>query len=282
MLSKILMKPLSLVLLSLFLSLGLHLIAGEKPLPADDLVCLWDFDEEPGSDRVSTGQQKYQLEEMNGPIKRTEGRAEGENAVRIKSGQYFRIVDGGFKAIDFHGPDAQFTVTAWVRRHSKARWQAVAGIWNESEKKRQYCLFMNASTRSDSRTMTRLPTRDEVHGHVSDVGGPTEGKPFCITYSSSVATVPLKEWVFVAMTFDGKASRAYVNGKFVAEEGFNPYPLKGGLFNGNAEFTVGAVNRSGVMGNFLDGELDELAIYSRALTEEELLELAKQGQEMEK
>lgn len=267
------MKLFQMLMISALMSHG-ALLAEDEVTAIPDLVCSWNFSEASGEMRVSTGKQHYGLEEVNGPIKRVEGRGKGTHAVRIKAGQYFRIAEGDFKAIDFHGPDAQFTIVARVRRQATSHWQAVAGIWNETQKKRQYCLFLNASTRSDSRTMSRIPTKDEVHGHVSDVGGPTEGKPFCITYSSSGTKVPLKEWTLVAMTFDGKASRVYVNGKFSAEEGYNPYPLEGGIFDGDAEFTVGAVDRGGEIGNYLNGEIDELAIYSRALTEGELQKLA--------
>ncbi|MCB1076260.1 MAG: hypothetical protein KDM63_00045 [Verrucomicrobiae bacterium] len=41
------------------------------------------------------------------------------------------------------------------------------------------------------------------------------------------------------------------------------------------DFTVGVVDRSGEMGNFLAGELDELAIYSRTLSEKELAGMTK-------
>ncbi|MGE9267182.1 MAG: hypothetical protein ACQKBY_03725, partial [Verrucomicrobiales bacterium] len=164
------------------------------------LVCHWDFSEEAGAHRESAGARNYLLIEANGPIARVEGRREGEWAARIKGGQYFRIPDGKFKAIDFHGKDAKFTIVAWVRRHSESYWQQVAGVWNETEKKRQYCLFINASTRSDARIMERQPTKDEIHGHISNVGGPTEGHKYCITYSSSGTKVPLGEWTLVAMT----------------------------------------------------------------------------------
>lgn len=261
-------------LICLVLLFHTALPAQEKLEPVSDLVCVWDFDEAAGEARVSRGTQQYALEEVNGPIARVAGASPGKNAVRIKAGQYFRIPEGKFEAIDFHGPEAQLSVVALLRRQAGSHWQAVAGIWNETKEQRQYCLFLNASTRSDSRIMERFPTGDEVHGHVSNVGGPTPGHRFCITYSSSGTKVALKQWTMVAMTFDGKASRVYVNGQFVAEQGFNPYPLKGGLFNGKADFTVGAVHRGGEIGNYFDGELDELAIYSRALTEKELLALA--------
>lgn len=267
------MKIFQLLLINLLMSSGV-LVADDDITKISDLICFWDFNEAAGKTRVSTGKQIYRLESVNGPIARVGGREQGMHAARIKAGQYFRITDGHFKAIDFHGPNAKFTVVAWLRRQSTSQWQAIAGIWNETQKKRQYCLFLNASTRSDALTKTRSPTKDEAHGHVSNVGGPTAGKPFCITYSSSGTKVPLKKWTLVAMTFDGKASRVYVNGKFVAEEGFNPYPLQGGIFKGNAEFTVGAVHRGGEIGNYFNGELDGLAIFSRALNEAELLKLA--------
>lgn len=260
------------ILFSTLIALCSPPLHADEPLPVPE--CQWDFNETAGRDRVSKGKYSYRLTEVNGPITDVKGRSEGKRAARLKAGQYFTIRNGDFDAIDFHGPDVQFSVVAWVRRKADSHWQAVAGIWNETEKQRQYCLFLNASTRSDSRTMTRKPTKDEAHGHVSDVGGPTEGQKFCITYSSSGTKISLNQWTHVAMTFDGKASRVFVNGKLVAEEGHNPYPLENGIFDGIGDFTVGAVDRSGEMGNFLNGELDELAIYSEALSESLLLKLA--------
>ena len=46
-----------------------------------------------------------------------------------------------------------------------------------------------------------------------------------------------------------------------------------GLFDGGylgSDFTVGAVNRSGEMGNFFVGQIGGLAVYDRALTKEEM------------
>jgi hypothetical protein len=254
--------------------------SGADPLKIDGLVSYWDFHEAAGEDRVALGPGKYHLQEMGGPIERVTGGPFGEHAVRLKSRQWFRIARGDFPALDFHGPEARLTVVAWVKRESTSAWQAIAGVWNETQGQRQYCLFLNAASRSDARTMTRQPCRDLVHGHVSDVGTSTAGQKFCITYSSSPQPVPVGEWQMVAMTYDGQASRAYVGGRFQADEGRNPFPLPGGLFHGTAEFTVGAVDRGGSMGNFFAGTLGGLAIYSRALSEEELQELAlpKNGQ----
>lgn len=245
------------------------------PLTVPDLVSYWNFQEPAGQERVAQGPFKYKLREAGGPIERTAGGPFGEHAVRLRAKQWFFIPRGEFPVLDFHGAKARLTVVAWLKRESKSPWQAVAGVWNETAGQRQYCLFLNAGSRTDSRTMTRVPCKDLAHGHVSDVGGSTAGEKYCITYSTSPVVVPIGEWQMVAMSYDGQHSRVFVNGRFQAEEGRNPFPLPNGLFHGNADFTVGAVDRHGEMGNFLDGTLGGLAIYARALTEDELLSLAK-------
>lgn len=254
---------------------GQMLRADEGPQGVEGLVCYWDFHEAAGEERISVGEADYRLEEVGGPIERTEGGPFGEFSVRLKSGQYFRIPRGGFPKIDFHGAEARFTLVAWVKRERDSRWQTVAGVWNESRKQRQYCLFIDGSTRADSRTMTRKPCDNLVHGHVSDVGGPSPGEKFCITYSTSPVPVVVGKWQMVAMTYDGEESRAVVDGRFVKDEGRNPFPAQGPMFHGDADFTVGAVDRSNEMGNFFAGSLGGLAIYSRMLSAEELAGLPK-------
>lgn len=245
------------------------------PMTVPGLVSYWDFHEPAGEERVARGPFPYRLREMGGPIERTVGGPFGEFAVRLRAGQWFRIPRGEFPALDFHGPNARLTLVAWVRRESTSLWQAVAGIWNETRGQRQYCLFLNAASRTDHRTMLRERCSDYAHGHVSDVGGVTAGAVACITYSTSPTLVPVGQWHMVALSYDGAHSRIYVDGEFSPEPGRNPFPLPGGLFHGDADFTVGAVDRHGEIGNFLDGTLGGLAIYNRVLAAEELRVLAQ-------
>ena len=267
-------------LIALSLSLLPLTLQASDPLSVTNLVCYWDFHEAPGQDRVAQGPCAYRLKEMGGPIKKTKSGPYGKYAVRLKAGQWFRIPRGEFPALDFHGKDARLTVVAWLKRNANSHWQAVAGVWNETECQRQYCLFMNAHARTDYRTMNRKKCRDFVHGHVSDIGGKTVGKSACFTYSTSPIPIPLGEWHMVAMTYDGQYSRVYVDGSFQPNEGYNPFPLPNGLFHGNADFTVGAVDRSGEIGNYLNGTLGGLAIYSRVLKEDELKTLAQPQQKI--
>lgn len=250
----------------------------EPPRPTEvrGLISFWDFAEEAGKERVAQG-QAYKLREMQGPIARAEDGVFGKHSAELKEGQWFRIPREECPALDLHGKEARVSVVAWVKRGAKkSAWQAVAGLWDESRGKRQYCLFLDAARRTKSTDLTRDPCRDLIHGHVSAVGGPTPGDKFCITYASGATKVPLDAWHAVAMTYDGKHSRVYLDGKLDAVEPYNPFPYADGLYDAGptgADFTVGSVSVGGKPGNFFVGRLGGLAIYDRALSDEELASL---------
>ena len=271
-------------LLAVLSAIGLGAGAGRAAAPAaapvlalDGLVAFWVFQEPAGKPRLSRGPHVLALEEREGPIARVDGGVFGPHAVRLKRGQWFILERKDVGSLDIHGKDAQVTVLAWVLREDPATWQAIAGVWDETRKKRQYCLFLNAPRGTRSDEMKRYPLANRIHGHVYAVGGPTPGEAYCITYSSGGTEIPMGRWVFLAMTYDGRESRVYVNGRLDALEHYNPFPYPQGLFDGGAEgadFTVGAVHRSGTWGNFFGGQLGGLAIFRRALSQSELQALA--------
>lgn len=273
------MNRIRLIPFALPLLLAPLLSAGETPAVKPDaipgLICFWDFSEPAGTARIARGAQPSALQEMKGPVEREAGGPFGF-AARIKKGQWFAIPRKDCGALDLHGKDARVTVVAWIKRASASAWQSIGGVWDESRSKRQYFLFVSATSLTDSRTMTRSPAKDRVHGHVSAVGGATPGEKYCITYSSGATAVPLKEWVMVAMSYDGQFSRAYLNGKLDALEHSNPFPYADGLFDGGvdgADFTVGSNSVGGKPSNFFDGWIGGLAIYNRALSDDELISL---------
>lgn len=280
------MKYLTTLASSLVAALTLTASADDaRALPAaltkhtDGLVAFWDFQEDAGKPRLSHGAQPYVLKEMKGPIKRSDKTGVfGPHAARIKPGQWFVIERPDLRELNVYGKDAKVSVVAWVKRVEKSSWQAIAGVWDETRGKRQYCLFLNAPRGTRADEMKRYPLQNRIHGHVSAVGGPTPGEEFCITYSSSATEIPLNEWHCLAMTYDGRESRVYLDGKLDSLEHYNPFPYHEGLFDGGAEgapFTVGAVHRGGAWGNFFGGVIGGLAIYKKALSESEMLELAQ-------
>ena len=93
------------------------------------------------------------------------------------------------------------------------------------------------------------------------------------SWSHSIATngyiVPMGQWVFVAGTFDGKKMHIFVNGeeKAVGDRPGAANPSPDSLYIGT--FTKGHERA------FFEGIVDEVKIYNRALTQQELMEQYK-------
>jgi len=133
---------------------------------------------------------------------------------------------------------------------------------------------------------------NQVCGHISKTGKPTSPFPFSIDYSASKQCVPKNKWCCVAFTYDGNYIKSYLNGIFAFREpelinntkgfpGFpdglvtskNPYYFPYGIGDNGSDFTVGAVMLKNGMGNFFKGLIGGIAIYNRALTDDELLKI---------
>ncbi|MCM8526505.1 MAG: LamG domain-containing protein [Lentisphaeraceae bacterium] len=254
----------------------------EQVLPAfpkENLIAFWDFSEQEAQPRVAKNNKNLILLEQTGKISYSkEGPFNG--SATIKVGQWFKIDRDKIGALDIHGPDAKVTVIAWVKKSSNKNWQAIAGVWDESRKKRQYCLFANASKETNFRTLTRVPSKNKFQGHISAVGGPTPGKPYCFTYATSGTELPLNSWECIALTYDSKYIRLYHNGTLSSAEGMNPFLYEKGIFDGKKEgsdFTVGSVSVNGKPYNFFGGSIAGLLVYKDALSAEALKDIFEVG-----
>jgi len=255
------------------------------PEAIPDLICFWDFQEPAGSDRVAKGPHRYTLAEMEGPIERADGGVFGPFCADLRHPQWFRIPRADCPALDLSGKH-EVTVVAWIQRESSRGWQYVAGMWNERDARRQYALFTCGVWQTDWRTFTRTPAKHQAHGYVSEVGGATPGHPFCFSYATGAARLEPGRWYMLAFTYDHEAIRVYVDGKLDVQEHYNPFPWNKPIFDGGregADFTVAqrALPRwpqypdgpfSGQEG--FDGRIGGLAVYRRALEDEEIRQLA--------
>lgn len=244
----------------------------QNVLSTPGLVTFWDFQQKAGEPRVGKGRHAYVLEEMAGPVARTDEGVFGPHAAYLGPGKWLRVARANCPALNLHGAEAQVTVVAWLKRERKqlipGQCEAVAGMWNETRARRQYCLFLN---------LRIFDSADQVCGHVSGVGGPTPGQRWCMDASIGATPVSMGVWCTAGFTYDGRVAKSYLNGKLDTREGRNPYVYELGLFDGGregADFTVGAVDRSGEMGNWYQGAIGGLAVFSRALREEEMERLA--------
>ena len=228
----------------------------------ENIVTYWDFSSE--QPFISEGAVNYTLEKANDSVSIAE--MGGIECLKIEEGGYLYIPRKDCPALDFHGENSSFTIVAKLNRLSKSyeQCEAIAGMWNETQKKRQYYLFLN---------LLQKESADQVCGHVSYVGGPTPGHKWAMDASIGKTPIEYSEWVNVAFTFDGSYAKSYLNGKLDSREGLNPYEFKHQLFDGGdagSDFTVGAVDRLGEMGNYFVGGIAYLAVFNRALTEQEL------------
>lgn len=176
------------------------------------------------------------------------------------------------------GPDATVTLAAWVRFNtsggSAAAGEAmVCGVWDEAFSARQYALF------TDLAVCSRAPQwAGGLGAHISPVGGPTPGYPFCETAACDPRPLNSGGWTCLVNSYNGTHITAYVNGTLAQNGAFNPYPLTGGIYqpaNGayGAEFGVGAnqvtLNHTAgnppVWHNLFTGFLGGLAVWNVSL-----------------
>lgn len=237
----------------------------KHPSDLEGLISFWDFQERRNGEFPAHGDFPYTLQEKGGKIEQVSEGLFGTHALQIIPGQWLQLPREQTRRLNIHGKAAQVTVLAWIRWNHDRRCQFIAGLWDESRKKRQYGLFLNLTGRYNSWR--------NVHGHVSGVGGPTPGQDFCVTYATGATEIAYEQWQSIGMTYDGKHVKVYVNGRLDQRPSYNPYLYEEGLFDGGsdgADFTVAACSAGGRMSNFYGGLLGGLAIYDRALSEEEI------------
>jgi len=239
-----------------------------NPQKVSGLISFWNFQ---GTDQQflkAQGYGEYMLEPMNGDIKRSKEGVFGPSGLLLEDKGWYRLPRKRCPLLNRCGYSSELTVIAWIKRYQQKieTCEAIAGMWDETREKRQYCLFLNINITGGS--------KNSVSGHVSSIGGPTQGRKYCEDVSVGATPVPYDKWQTVAFTYDCRFAKSYLNGKLDEFDKKNPYLYEGKLFDDQlldgSDFTVGAVNRSGEMGNWFRGILGGLAVYDRALSEKEI------------
>ena len=263
------------------------------------LIAFWDFQEAAGTDRVSKGTQQYTLEEMNGPIKTSDDGVFGPRSADLEWGQWFRIKRADAPGLDLHGKGQPLTMVVWVQRESDRVWQYVAGMWSEGDARfkgetkgtgarapaRQYAMFINGYWQNDYTTYERSRAENQPMGYVSPYGGATPEHPFAFDYATGGTKLEKNRWYMLTFTYDGEWLKVYVDDQLDANGNYNPFFYDGPIFDGGeqgSDFTVAQRNHpkwpsypQGVIDNDegFDGKIGGLAVYDRALTDDEIEKL---------
>jgi hypothetical protein len=84
----------------------------------------------------------------------------------------------------------------------------------------------------------------------------------------SVHSLTVGVWTHVAGTYDGTTWRIYWNGVLDNQN------VNSGIIETNRRVMIGAVDINGTAGQFWHGEIDDVRVYDRVLTADELAALA--------
>jgi len=152
------------------------------------------------------------------------------------------------------------TLTAWISPAQNTIWQNIIAKWDGCYDlgQRSYSFGLNPD------------------GHVF-VGCSRDGTDAGARSVTSASVIPTTGWTHVAGTYDGTVLRIYVNGVFEASTSFGTV---GNIFQGIDDLSIGAVVggcASGQMGYPFHGLMDEVRIYSRALSDTEVTTLYNTG-----
>jgi hypothetical protein len=238
------------------------------------LVSFWDFQQPAGQQRLAHGQGAYALHEAGGIIDRIDGGIFGPYCANIVPGRWLECPREACPALNLHGPEAEVSLLAWVRREPRRleQAQAVAGIWHDAAHRRQYALFIDVREHDSG---------DQVAGQISCTGAAAaQGAKFSRELAIG-ATKLDSSWHFLACTFGraatgGNEARVYIDGQLDPRPGLNPSSWSGGIANGSADFTVAAVHRAGEMGDWFAGAIGGVAVCNRSLDATTLLALHAQ------
>lgn len=158
------------------------------------------------------------------------------------SSEYLSIADNAALSIT-----SDITLAGWFRPTTLGSVnRACIGKWSSASNQKSYILYFDTSS-------------NPTFGLSSD-GSTTDG----IVQASSFGAVEEDKWYFVVGRYDG--ARAYLSINGVTDSS----AYASGIYNGTADFQLG---RQGVTGYYFDGNASKVAVWNRAISDEEMMQL---------
>jgi hypothetical protein len=263
--------------------------------------------------RSSGTRNPHPLVEVGGPVARVAGGPFSGYAAELNGRQFLKIAYADTADLNISGPTAQVSLFAVVRIVDLQVSRTIAGMWSEGKGRgddsgtRQYALLMNMPTYGGPNKL--VPHISSEGGVTRRADG--SAFPWCADYAVSAREVPTERWCTLGFTYDGKWLAAYIDGVLDRHEldpekhrrtdryfthegpnggsrGLNPYYHGRGIFAydpakhaatkpmGGSDFIVGARYAVGTLfheGKATVGRFGGLAVFNRALTEAEMLQL---------
>ncbi len=214
-------------------------ITVNKPPPASALVAYWTFDEGSGDIAWDSSSNRNNGILINGPQWVPQGKLGG--ALQFDGQDDYVEVAG-----DMTLAPAKVTFSVWV----KPAPMVLGGI-------------LKRGGGASSASLRFRYDHGKIYTHIREIGYAT-GRFY------SVGTVPIGEWSHVAATWDNAMMRVYING---VESGNQVFAGTG--FNGaTANLLIGINGTDDANTDSFNGIIDDLCLYNRPLTPEEIAVLA--------
>jgi hypothetical protein len=226
------------LLLGLLFSLSLN-ASGEVP----DVVGIWLFDDENdlGKDSSGNGQDG----EIQAGAESVDGKF-GKGVRFNGTNECIEVPDSDILDID----GDQVTITCWFWwEGSGDGWQTFVSKGPMSGTNENWAYFINSPSK-------------HTHFAITPNGGRQ-------TINSNMNAFEPKEWHFTAGTYDGKSVKIYMDGKLVTDQA-----MSGNTTPNDSSLRIG--HREG-SSHWWNGVLDEIAVFSRALSEDEINKIMNQG-----
>jgi hypothetical protein len=145
------------------------------------------------------------------------------------------------------------TLVAWMRPTNLSVDMGIAGK-SDGLNNRSYYLYIDS-------------TGPMLKAKVSSSGSGA-AQPFGAT------TLSVNTWYHVALVYNGTDLRLYLNGSLDANGADNPLSYSSGIYDGTGNFAIGS---RGNVDDFFDGQIDEVAVFNRALSADEIKEIYEKG-----
>lgn len=157
---------------------------------------------------------------------------------------------------NFDVPSSSMTLTAWVYANSIAPWAAIAGNWSNQG----YGAFSYATFGSEPNPS--LYVADEESGASINIDS-----------GSSLAGISTGRWYFLAFV-----ANAQTRSITFAQNGVevNSFGYTGQLLASSSQLTIGGIPSGGGT-SYWDGEIDDMAIWTRALSSQDLATIYNAG-----
>jgi hypothetical protein len=220
-----------------------------------NIVSWWYLAESSGTRYDGSGTNNNDLADNNSVTsysRPTNPVKEGLAAASFATGnsETLTITDAAQSGLDITG---NLTLAAWIRPTNTSGDRTIIAK-SDGASNRSYHLYIE----------TPGPI---LKGKVSS-GGSGTVQPYGAT------TLALDTWHHVALVYDGSELRIYLNGSVDENGSNNPLEFSGGIFNGNAPFAIGS---RGNVDQYFDGQIDEVAVFDRALSPAEITAIYENG-----